>query len=380
MRRRTFLTTVGAGTTAATAGCLIDDDEEVDPDDDTADDDVTDDTTDDADDTDDEADDTPESDVTVGMIYSTGGLGDESFNDMAHSGIEQAEADFGIEYQNAEPDAPADMNDMQRQFAGDDDIDVVVCIGFDHEADLIDNAEEFADTQFVLVDAVVEADNVASYVFREHEGSFQVGHLAGLLSATEYAHGGGETDPDEATVGFVGGEETSLIERFEAGYIAGAQYADEDIETPSAYAGSWNDPTTGQEIAASMYDDGADVVYHAAGGTGGGVFEAAQSAERFAIGVDDDQSVSAEEFSDVIVASMIKRVDNAVYESVEAIVEETFEGGQVNDLGLEEEGVGAIIGQDFEGELPEEIVDALEESREAIIDGEIDVPDDLDGL
>jgi len=380
MRRRTFLTTVGAGTTAATAGCLIDDDEEVDPDDDTADDDVTDDTTDDADDTDDEADDTPESDVTVGMIYSTGGLGDESFNDMAHSGIEQAEADFGIEYQNAEPDAPADMNDMQRQFAGDDDIDVVVCIGFDHEADLIDNAEEFADTQFVLVDAVVEADNVASYVFREHEGSFQVGHLAGLLTATEYAHGGGETDPDEATVGFVGGEETSLIERFEAGYIAGAQYADEDIETPSAYAGSWNDPTTGQEIAASMYDDGADVVYHAAGGTGGGVFEAAQSAERFAIGVDDDQSVSAEEFSDVIVASMIKRVDNAVYESVEAIVEETFEGGQVNDLGLEEEGVGAIIGQDFEGELPEEIVDALEESREAIIDGEIDVPDDLDGL
>ena len=380
MRRRTFLTTVGAGTTAATAGCLIDDDEEVDPDDDTADDDVTDDTTDDADDTDDEADDTPESDVTVGMIYSTGGLGDESFNDMAHSGIEQAEADFGIEYQNAEPDAPADMNDMQRQFAGDDDIDVVVCIGFDHEADLIDNAEEFADTQFVLVDAVVEADNVASYIFREHEGSFQVGHLAGLLSATEYAHGGGETDPDEATVGFVGGEETSLIERFEAGYIAGAQYADEDIETPSAYAGSWNDPTTGQEIAASMYDDGADVVYHAAGGTGGGVFEAAQSAERFAIGVDDDQSVSAEEFSDVIVASMIKRVDNAVYESVEAIVEETFEGGQVNDLGLEEEGVGAIIGQDFEGELPEEIVDALEESREAIIDGEIDVPDDLDGL
>ncbi len=381
MRRRTFLTTVGAGTTVTTAGCLIDDDEEVDPADDTDDDaEDPDDTADDTDDVDDEADDTPESDVTVGMIYSTGGLGDESFNDMAHAGIERAQDELGIEYQNAEPDAPADMNDMQRQFAGDDEIDVVVCIGFDHEADLIDNAEEFADTRFVLVDAVVEADNVASYVFREHEGSFQVGHLAGLLTGTEYTHAGGETDPGEAVVGFVGGEETSLIERFEAGYVAGAQYADDGIETPSAYAGSWNDPTTGQEIAASMYDDGADVVYHAAGGTGGGVFEAAQSAERFAIGVDDDQSVSADEFSDVIVASMIKRVDNAVYESVEAVVEDTFEGGGVADLGLEEEGVGAVIGQDFEGELPEEVVDALEESREAIIDGEIEVPDTLDDL
>lgn len=389
MRRRTFLATVGTGTTVSIAGCLVGDDDTDDADDtndtdDQAADDEADDAdeTDDGDDTDDgdeDADDT-EADITVGMIYSTGGLGDESFNDMAHTGIEQAEEELGVEYQNAEPDAPADMNDMQRQFAGDDDIDVVVCIGFDHEADLVDNAEEFSDTQFVLVDAVVEADNVANYVFREHEGSFQVGHLAGLLTGTEYAHAGGETDPDEAAVGFVGGEEIDLIERFEAGYVAGVQHADEEIETPSAYAGSWNDPTTGQEIANGMYDDGADVVYHAAGGTGGGVFEAAQSAERFAIGVDDDQSISAEEFSDVIVASMIKRVDTAVYDSVEAVVNDEFEGGQINDLGLEEEGVGAVIGQDFEGELPEEIVDALEESRQAIIDGEIDVPDNLDDL
>lgn len=348
---------MGGGIPVATAGCLIGDEEG-------DDDEVTDD----------------DADVTVGMIYSTGGLGDESFNDMANVGIQQAQEDFGIEYRDAEPDAPADMNEMQRQFAGDDEIDVVVCIGFDHEADLQDNAEEFSDTQFVLVDAVVEAENVANYVFREHEGSFQVGHLAGLLTQMEYAHAGGETDPDEAVVGFVGGEETSLIERFEAGYTAGVQYADERIETPSAYAGSWNDPTTGQEIASSMYDGGADVVYHAAGGTGGGVFEAAQSAGRFAIGVDDDQSRSAEEFSDVIVASMIKRVDMAVHESVEAIVEDTFEGGETNDLGLEDEGVGAVIGQDFEDELPEEILDALEESREAIIDGEIEVPEDPDDV
>ncbi|SNR35099.1 BMP family lipoprotein [Halorubrum vacuolatum] len=349
MDRRTFLAAAGTGSLIATAGCAGDDD--------------------DGDDS-----------LSVGMIYSTGGLGDESFNDMAHQGIQEAESDFGISFQNAEPDAPADMDEMQRQFAGDDNIDAVVCIGFDHEADLEANAAEFADTSFVLVDAVVEADNVANYLFREHEGSFQVGYLAGLLTGMEYGHGGGATDPDESTVGFVGGEEIALIERFEAGYIAGAQHADADIETPSSYAGSWNDPTTGQEIASSMYDDGADVVYHAAGGTGGGVFEAAQSAGRYAIGVDDDQSRSAAAFSDVIVASMIKRVDTAVYESVEAIVNDEFEGGQINDLGLEEDGVGAIIGQDFEDDLPAEIVDELEASRQAIIDGDIDVPDTLDDL
>ncbi len=350
MRRRTVLGAVGAAGMLTTAGCLVDN-----------------------------GSDGGEESFNVGVIYSTGGLGDESFNDMAHSGVQQAEEDFGIEYQNAEPDAPADMNDMQRQFAGDEDIDVVVCIGFDHETDLADNAAEFSDTQFVLVDAAVEADNVANYLFREHEGAFQVGHLAGLLTEMEYAHGGGETDSDESVVGFVGGEETSLIERFEAGYIAGAEHATENVETPSAYAGSWNDPTQGQEIASSMYDDGADIVYHAAGGTGGGVFEAAQSAERFAIGVDDDQSVSASEFSDVIVASMIKRVDTAVYESIEAVIDDEFEPG-VNDLGLEEDGVGAVIGQDFEDELPEDIVEALEESRNAIIDGEITVPEDPDDI
>ena len=365
MQRRKFIASAGVGATMGIAGCLVGDEDDADPGNGNGDDE--------------NGNGDDDADITVGIIYSTGGLGDESFNDMAYAGIQQAVEDFGIDYQNAEPDAPADMNQMQRQFAGDDDIDLVCCIGFDHETDLVENAEEFSDQRFALVDAVVEADNVANYTFREHEGSFQVGHLAGLLTTTEYAHGAGETNTDDEIVGFVGGEEIALIERFEAGYIAGVQYVDEDIETPSAYAGSWNDPSTGQEIATGMYDDGADVVYHAAGGTGGGVFQAAQSADRFAIGVDDDQSISAEDFSDVIVASMVKRVDTAVYESIEAVVNDEFEAG-MNDLGLEDGGVDAVTGQDFDGDLPDEIVDALEESRQGIIDGEIDVPDTLDDL
>ncbi|KDE60192.1 ABC transporter [Halostagnicola sp. A56] len=349
MRRRTFLTSVGVGATSGLAGCLVND-----------------------------GNGSGEADVTIGIVYSTGGLGDESFNDMANAGVEQAVSEFDIAYEDAEPEEVGDMNEMQRQFARQEDIDLVCCIGFDHQTDLEQNAAEFSDQQFMIVDSTVDADNVISYVFREHEGSFLVGQLAGMLTEIEYAHGGGESNPDESVVGFVGGRESSLIERFEAGYIAGAEHAVEGIDVQRAYAGSFNDSSTGQEIANGMYNDGADVVYHSAGNTGGGVFESAQSNGRFAIGVDDDQSISSESFSDVIVASMVKRVDNAVYESIQSVVEDSFEGGTTNDLGLEEEGVAAVIGQDFEGELPEDVTSSLEESRQQIIDGEIDVPTTTD--
>lgn len=355
MDRRQFLTTVTAGTAAAIAGCTGGGGQEG---------------------------------FDVGMVYATGGLGDQSFNDMAHTGVQEAESDFDLEYQNAEPDGPDEVGELQRRFASssDPDFDHICCIGFVQATDLVSNAQEFPDQNFMIVDAAVEdddgnlLDNVANYIFREQEGSFQVGVLAGMLTGMEYDHGGGSTNTDEQMVGFVGGEEVPLIERFEAGYKAGVEYVDEGIEFTSAYAGDWNDPSTGQEIASSMYDDGADVVYHAAGGTGSGVFEAAQSAGRYAIGVDDDQSVSAEEFSDVIVASMVKRVNNAVYESIGNVIDDEFRGGEMVDLGIAEDGVSAVIGQDFEGELPQEITDEMESTRQAIVDGEIDVPDNLDDV
>ena len=351
MRRRTFLTSVGAGATAGLAGCLVND-----------------------------GNDSDEAETTVGIVYSTGGLGDESFNDMANAGVERAVSEFDVAYEDAEPEEVADMNEMQRQFARQDDIDLVCCIGYDHQEDLQQNAEEFSDQQFMIVDSTVDADNVINYVFREHEGSYLVGQLAGLLTETDYAHAGGESNPDESIVGFVGGRKTSLIERFEAGYRGGVESVDDSIDVQSAYADSFTDPATGQEIANGMYSDGADIVYHSSGNTGGGVFESAQSNGRFAIGVDDDQSITSEDFSDVIVASMVKYVDNAVYESIQSVVEDNFEGGSTNDLGLEEDGVNAVIGQDFEGELPDEITSSLEESRQQIIDGETDVPDNLDDL
>ncbi|KPN31373.1 cytosine deaminase-dependent hydrolase [Halolamina pelagica] len=319
----------------------------------------------------------------VGMVYSLGGLGDEAFNDMAHAGIQKAEEELGIAYDNTEPEGQSEFGTFQSQFASSSDpnYDLVTCIGFSQRTALQENADEYPDQNFMLVDAGLDADNVASYRFREHEGSFQVGHLAGLLSTREFSHEGSysgtektfSSDPDTKTVGFVGGKENPLIKKFEAGFIAGVHHADADIDVRSAYAGSWNDPGRGQEIAGSMYDEGADIVYHAAGATGSGVFNAAGERGRLAIGVDSDQSLSSDA-SHTIVASMVKHVDTAVFNATKDVVNDEFKGGSTVSLGLEDGGVEAVIGADYEGEIPQEVLDALDSSREAIQNGDIDVP------
>jgi len=308
----------------------------------------------------------------VGMVYATGGLGDNSFNDMAHMGIQRASEEFDVSFRNAEPTSPSEVESLQRRFA-QSGVDLVCCIGYVQTSALQTNAERFADQRFMLVDSVVERDNVANYTFLEQQGSFQVGHLAGLLTQRDFSAGAGETT-DDAVVGFVGGEEVPLIQRFEAGYRAGVAYANPDVAVRSAYAGAYNDPGTGQSIANSMYDEGVDIVFHAAGGTGNGVFQAAQEQGRFAIGVDADQSESLPEYADVILASMVKRVDEAVFQSVANVVNGEFEGGTVNELGLEQGGVEAVYGRQLGPEIPEEVTAAVEQSRQAIVAGDIEVP------
>lgn len=313
--------------------------------------------------------------TNVGMVYATGGLGDNSFNDMANSGVQRAAEEFAVQFQNAEPGSPSDVATLQRRFARsrNPDYDLVCCIGFVQADALRSNAQRFSDQKFMVVDTVVELPNVASYVFKEHLGSFQVGHLAGLLTTMEFSAGGGQTN-DQPTVGFVGGQEVPLIKRFEAGYLAGVQHANSEVNVLSAYAGSFSDPAQGQSIASSMYDNGADIIYHAAGGTGNGVFRAARNNERYAIGVDADQSRSLPEYADVILASMVKHVDEAVFRSIRRVVNGNFEGGAVNELGLEQNGVEAVYSSALESEIPQEVKSALQQSEQRIISGEIEVP------
>ena len=314
--------------------------------------------------------------ANVGMVYATGGLGDGSFNDQAQSGVIQAEEDFGIEYNEAQPDEVSQFSNFQQQFAQstDPNYDLVCCIGFLQLDSLTENAESYPDQDFMIVDEVVDAPNVASYTFMEHEGSYLAGLMASLLSTQDFSAGAGSTAPDSATLGFVGGVESGLIERFQAGFEAGAAAGNGDAEVLTNYTGSFNDPAAGREAASAMYNDGADIVFHAAGNTGTGVFQAAQEAERFAIGVDRAQSITRDSYADVILGSMIKRVDTPVYNAIEAKVDGEFPGGEALSLGLAEDGVDLVYGDSLGSEVPEGVADEVATAREDIVNGDISVP------
>jgi len=313
-------------------------------------------------------------DVNIGMVYATGGLGDKSFNDMARQGALQAEEELGISFDQAQPEQNSDFSPAQRNFAESGDYDLISCIGFAQTDALTENADRYSDQHFQIVDSTIDSNNVASYVFREHEGSFQVGHLAGLLTSQSFEAGQGSTSSDSTSVGFVGGLDVPLIRKFQAGFEAGAQYANEDIDIQTSYVGSFNDAATAREAALSMYDSGADIVYHAAGASGLGVFQAAQERGKFAMGVDADQSRSEPDFADWILASMVKRVDTAVYTAIENEVDEEFNGGSVTTLGLESDGVACVYGDALGDAIPQDVKDQIAASRQAIIDGEITVP------
>lgn len=306
------------------------------------------------------------SDVRVGMAYDVGGRGDQSFNDAAAAGLDQAAAEFGIETQEAtatdgEPESAREERLQQLVDAG---YTTIVAVGFAYAPSIEKVAPANPDVHFALIDSTdYMGDNVANLVFAEEQGSFLVGAAAALKTRTD-------------NVGFVGGVQVPLIGKFEAGYVAGAKEINPDIEIQTTYLtqppdfSGFGDPAKGKTAAEGMYQAGADVVYHAAGGSGGGVFTAASEANTMAIGVDSDQAkTAAPEVQDVIITSMLKKVDVAVYEFLKDEVEGTFEAGEVVfDL--------AAGGVDYSttGGKVDDIKDQLDELKQRIIDGEITVP------
>ena len=314
------------------------------------------------------------SDTKVGMVYATGGLGDGSFNDQAQQGLIQAKDELGIAYEESQPENNSEFASMQQQYAQDGSFDLVNCIGFAQKKALQGNAEEFPDQKWTIIDESIDKDNVASYRFREETGSYLVGKMAGMLTQREFSAGAGATTQGTNTVGFVGGVESPLIQKFEAGFQAGVKSVDDSIEVLSSYVGSFNDPSAGQSQARSMYDSGADIVYHASGATGVGVFRAAQDTGKFAIGVDRAQSITQPDFANVILASMVKRVDTAIFNSVKAVVENNFQGGTTTRLGLDDDGVAVVYGDQLGSDIPQDVKDAVSQARESLIAGDISVP------
>jgi len=318
----------------------------------------------------------------VGMVYSTGGLGDNSFNDMAHQGIQAAAEQYNVEFQNAEPESPSEFSTFQRRFATSSSpaYDQIFAIGFSQKSALQEVAPNFPDMKFTFIDSTTDLDNVANYVFKEHEGSFQAGILAGMLTSREFSAGPSQTNTDSNTIGFVGGKETNLIKKFEAGYRFGANRVNEDVDINSAYAGAWSEPSTGQSIANSMIDQGADVLYHAAGGTGVGVLQTAYERGVFGIGVDARQSETLPEYNGAILGSMVKQVDEAVVTSVENAINGEFRGGETTTLGLAEEGIALLYGTEIGDQIPQEVTDEIDAQSQTVIDGELTVPSHPDDL
>ena len=316
--------------------------------------------------------------LSVAIISSNAGFDDRAFNDMALEGLQEAQEEHDFELNTIEETDIAAFGDVQAEAAEANDL--VVLVGFQHTEPLEDNAPEFPDTNWMLINDDVDEDNVAGYVWANHEMSYLAGVQAGTLTNHELDHQGNQNEPAESRIGFVGGEEVPLIEAFERAYVAGAEWANPDADVLVGYAGSFEDPAAGEEVAASQYDDGADIVYHAAAATGPGIFDAAQAAGRFAIGVDADQSRTLPEYSDVILGSAVKFIDQGTYDVATAVAEDNWENvAGFNVLGLDEEAVDLVVGQEFEGELPDELDQNLEEAKQGITEGDIEVPCDHDG-
>ena len=303
----------------------------------------------------------------IGLAYDVGGRGDQSFNDSAAAGLDQAVDEFGVESDESEAtDGEAESAREERLVTfADAGYDPIIAVGFAYAESVGKVAEQYPDTHFAIIDdsSLADVPNVASLVFAEEQGSFLVGAAAALKS--EAGH-----------IGFVGGVETPLIAKFAAGYKAGAEAVNPDITIDSVYLtqppdfSGFGDPAKGKTAAQGMYDAGADIVYHAAGGSGGGVFEAASEAGAKAIGVDSDQYNTADpSVQGVILTSMLKNVNVAVYNYLSEVVGGTFPAG-TNSYDLSVDGVGYSTS----GGQVDDIVADLDGYKQQIIDGEIEVP------
>jgi len=299
-------------------------------------------------------------DIKPALLFDLGGKFDKSFNEASYGGAEKFKAETGVEYVEFEISNDAQREQALLRFA-EEGRNPIVMAGFSWAAALDKVAKEFPDTKFAIIDMVVDLPNVRSVVYKEQEGSYLVGILAAMASQTK-------------KVGFVGGMDIPLIRKFACGYVGGAKSAGA-TEVIQNYTGdtpaAWNDPTKGGEIAKSQISQGADVIYHAAGGTGVGVLQAAADEGKLGIGVDSNQNYL---HPGKVLTSMLKRVDLAVYNAFNDAKSGNFATG-INVLGLKEDGVGYAVDDNNKALLTPEMLAAVEKAKADIIAGTIEVAD-----
>lgn len=300
-------------------------------------------------------------DVKPALIYDIGGKFDKSFNEGAFHGAERFKQETGIDFRDFEVTNDAQREQAMRKFARDG-FSPILAVGFSQADAMTKVAAEFPKTQFAIVDSVVKQPNVESIVFKEQEGSFLVGMMAAQASKS-------------GKVGFVGGMDIPLIRRFACGYVQGVKYVNPKAEVFQNMTGTtgdaWKDPVKGGELAKSQIDRGADVVYHAAGGTGIGVLRAAADAGKLGIGVDSNQDGL---FPGKVLTSMLKRVDNAVFKNFSDAKAGSWKPG-ITVLGLKEEGVAYALDDNNKLLVTPDMKTAADKATKDIIDGKIEVHD-----
>jgi basic membrane protein A len=318
--------------------------------------------------------------IRVGIVFDIGGKDDRSFNAAAWAGAKCAEsgkwpdgtncekATLPIVLRDIEPGNPTSIEPAMRAFA-ERNYDLIIGIGFAQTPIIELVAKDYPNIRFAIVDGVSDLPNVASLVFKEHEGSYLVGMLAAKTSKT-------------GTIGFLGGMDIGLIHRFKGGYEEGARAVNPNIRVIPNYVGvtdsAWNNPGKGKEIALAQISKGADVIFTAAGNSGLGAFDAVEQAGKqdgrathFVIGVDANQNMVKPGF---VLTSMVKRVDTAVYAIIQDVVTGKFKTG-FHVYGLNEDGVGYAMDENNKALITPEMIQQVEEAKKKIISGEIKVPD-----
>ncbi len=313
--------------------------------------------------------------IRVGIVFDIGGKNDRSFNAAAWEGVKRAQQDLDICLYDVEPGNPTSIEPAMRAFA-EKNFDLIIGVGFAQGPIMQRVALDYPNNHFAIVDGVIfEEDgktplkNVASLIFREHEGSYLVGMIAASKSKT-------------GKLGFLGGMDIGLIHRFEKGYEEGAKAVNPNIEVIQNYVGvtdgAWNNPGKGKELSLAQIEKGADVIFTAAGNSGLGAFDAVEQygkengeAKKFVIGVDSNQNGVKPGF---VLTSMVKRVDNAVYDVVKEVLNGRFEGG-FHVFGLDKDGVAYAMDDNNKALIPQDVIDKVETAKGKIVAGEIKVTD-----
>src|SRR5437879_1494197 len=322
--------------------------------------------------------------IHVGIVFDIGGKDDRSFNAAAWAGVKCAETGLlpdgktscgkpamDIVLRDVEPGNPVSIEPAMRAFA-ERNYDLIIGVGFAQGPIMQTVARDYPNLHFAIIDGVIFEDdgktprsNVASLVFKEHEGSYLVGLIAGMTSKT-------------GTLGFIGGMDIGLIHRFEGGFEQGAKAANPKIQVIQNYVGvtdaAWNNPGKGKEIALAQISKGADVIFTAAGNSGLGAFDAVEQAGKdasgrathFVIGVDSNQNMVKPGF---VLTSMVKHVDNAVYDIVKDVVNHRFQGG-FHVFGLDSDGVGYVMDKYNQSLVPAQTMQAAEEAKKKIVAGQ----------